>query len=135
MWTKSQNEVAKLPILIVNAGGTISQSRDDNGEYTNIPNTFVDILEASVPSKSFHYEYVELPGGLIDSSEASPRDWMRLALFLVANYIDYSGFVILHGTDTMAYTAAALSYMLKYFDRGVVLTGAQKSLYLEPKEG
>ena len=56
---------------------------------------------------------------LIDSSNISPKDWSRLARQIRDNYYDYDGFVILHGTDTMAYTASALSFMLEGLGKAV----------------
>lgn len=61
---------------------------------------------------------------LIDSANVSPQDWSRLALQIRDSYYDYDGFVILHGTDTMAYTASALSFMLEGLGKAVVLTGS-----------
>lgn len=61
----------------------------------------------------------------VDSADLKPEIWVRLADTLKTNYMHYSGFVILHGTDTMAYTASALSFMLKDFNKPVVLTGSQ----------
>jgi len=61
---------------------------------------------------------------LIDSSNVAPEDWSRLAGQIRDNYYDYDGFVILHGTDTMAYTASALSFMLEGLGKAVVLTGS-----------
>lgn len=62
---------------------------------------------------------------LLDSSEVTPEVWKKLALIIEDNYSSYSGFVILHGTDTMAYTASALSFMLENLDKPVILTGSQ----------
>lgn len=61
----------------------------------------------------------------LDSSDMSPKTWGRLAKMIQRNYRKYDGFVILHGTDTMAYTASALSYMLENLDKAVVMTGSQ----------
>ena len=61
---------------------------------------------------------------LIDSSNVSPQDWANLATQIRDNYYDYDGFVILHGTDTMAYTASALSFMLQGLGKPVVVTGS-----------
>lgn len=61
----------------------------------------------------------------IDSTNATPADWCRIGREIAARYDDYAGFVVLHGTDTMAYTAAALSFMLQGLGKPVVLTGAQ----------
>lgn len=61
----------------------------------------------------------------LDSSDMSPKTWGRLARTIQRNYHKFDGFVILHGTDTMAYTASALSYMLENLDKAVVMTGSQ----------
>ncbi|MCL4129657.1 UNVERIFIED_CONTAM: hypothetical protein GTU68_040558 [Idotea baltica] len=62
---------------------------------------------------------------LIDSSDMTPEDWQRIADDIRANYDKYDGFVILHGTDTMAYTASALSFMLENLGKPVIVTGSQ----------
>mgnify|MGYP001942566072 CR=1 FL=1 len=62
---------------------------------------------------------------LIDSSDMKPSDWQRIAQDIKARYQDYDGFVILHGTDTMAYTASALSFMLQGLTKPVIVTGSQ----------
>ena len=61
----------------------------------------------------------------LDSSDIGPETWVRIAKIIKANYDDYCGFVILHGTDTMAYTASALSFILKNLSKPVILTGSQ----------
>lgn len=62
---------------------------------------------------------------LMDSSDMTPSDWVTIARDIEANYNDYDGFVILHGTDTMAYTASALSFMLQNLAKPVIVTGSQ----------
>ncbi len=62
---------------------------------------------------------------LIDSANLNPKVWIKLAELIKQNYTDYDGFVILHGTDTMAYTASALSFMLDNLHKPVVITGSQ----------
>ena len=61
----------------------------------------------------------------IDSSDVSPNDWNKIAELIQDNYQQYDGFIILHGTDTMAYTASALSFMLEGLNKPVILTGSQ----------
>lgn len=61
---------------------------------------------------------------LIDSSNMMITDWQKMAITIEQNYKDYDGFVILHGTDTMAYTASALSFMLENLNKSVVITGS-----------
>ncbi|MEM8933279.1 MAG: asparaginase domain-containing protein, partial [Acidobacteriota bacterium] len=65
---------------------------------------------------------------LLDSSNMTPRDWMRIGEDIVAHYDDFDGFIVLHGTDTMAYSAAALSFMLRDLDKPVLFTGSQVPL-------
>jgi len=62
---------------------------------------------------------------LLDSSNMTVTEWNRIAKIIFESYSDYSGFVVLHGTDTMAYTASALSFILEGLDKPVVLTGSQ----------
>lgn len=68
------------------------------------------------------------PMGPLDSSSIGPRHWAALAKAIADHYAAYTGFVILHGTDTLAYTASALSFLLHGLDKPVVLTGSQKPL-------
>lgn len=65
----------------------------------------------------------------LDSTNVGPEQWQQLVHAIRQNYDAYDGFVIAHGTDTMAYTAAALSYMIQNSAKPVVLTGSQKSIY------
>ena len=65
---------------------------------------------------------------LIDSSDTTPEFWVRLSTLIYDNYNDYDGFVVLHGTDTMAYTASALSFLLENLSKPVILTGSQLPL-------
>ncbi|WP_200854622.1 asparaginase domain-containing protein, partial [Klebsiella pneumoniae] len=62
---------------------------------------------------------------LMDSSDMTPADWQLIADDIAANYDKYDGFVILHGTDTMAYTASALSFMFENLGKPVIVTGSQ----------
>ena len=79
-----------------------------------------DMQSESFPAWSIH----EM-SPLLDSSDMTVRDWNEIASVIYENYKDYDGFVVLHGTDTMAYTAAALSFILDGLDKPVVLTGSQ----------
>lgn len=75
---------------------------------------------SEMPQYTIH-EYAPL----IDSSDMSPRDWQQIADDIRDNYDKYDGFIILHGTDTMAYTASALSFMLENLSKPVIVTGSQ----------
>lgn len=72
---------------------------------------------------------------LIDSSDVNPTLWIKLATIIHENYKDYDGFVILHGTDTMAYTASALSFMFENLTKPIVLTGSQLPLGMLRSDG
>ncbi len=65
----------------------------------------------------------------IDSTNMQPEFWVRIAEAVYKNYDDYDGFVITHGTDTMGYTSAALSYMLQNMSKPVVITGSQVPIH------
>jgi len=66
---------------------------------------------------------------LLDSSNMTPEDWAKIGRDIEKNYENYDGFVVLHGTDTMAYTASALSFMCEHLGKPVILTGAQVPIY------
>ncbi|MEF1219017.1 asparaginase domain-containing protein, partial [Photobacterium damselae] len=113
-------------IYIAYTGGTIGMQKSDHG-YIPVAG-FMEKQLASMPE--FHR--AEMPeftiheyAPLIDSSDMTPSDWQRIADDIKANYDKYDGFVILHGTDTMAYTASALSFMFENLDKPVIITGSQ----------
>ena len=66
----------------------------------------------------------------LDSTNIGPKEWQEIAQCILREYDNYDGFVVTHGTDTMAYTAAALSYMIQKSPKPVVITGSQKSIFL-----
>jgi L-asparaginase len=82
-----------------------------------------ELEDETVPA----HELVQLEP-LIDSADTRPKDWVRIAEAIVERYDAYDGFVVVHGTDTMAYTASALSFLLPGLSKPVVLTGSQLSL-------
>lgn len=67
----------------------------------------------------------------IDSTEIRAHHWLQIAAAIEERYYDYDGFVVVHGTDTLAYTAAALSYLIQNSAKAIVLTGAQKPIYMD----
>lgn len=113
-------------IYIAYTGGTIGMQRS---QYGYIPVAgFMGQLLARTPE--FHRS--EMPrftvseyAPLIDSSDMTPQDWQKIADDIKENYHKYDGFVVLHGTDTMAYTASALSFMLENLAKPVIITGSQ----------
>lgn len=106
-------------IRVIYTGGTIGMLPSSEG-YAPAPAYLQQQLQNLYPGLSV-LEY----SPLLDSSEMTPALWNRIAADIAADYDDYDGFVVLHGTDTMAYTAAALSYMLENLGKPVVVTGSQ----------
>lgn len=112
-------------ILIIYTGGTIGMVRD---KETNALQSFeFDSLLSEIPEiKKFKTKIdtisFEEP---IDSSNMQPENWMQIAQIIFDNYNNHDGFVVLHGTDTMAYTASALSFLLENLSKPVILTGSQ----------
>lgn len=117
-------------VLIINTGGTIGMIHSIPGDK-NSPlkpaQNWEDIAKNFPVLDNFATDYCQLDT-LIDSSDMNPMIWIEIAKVIEKNYSKYRGFVILHGTDTMAFTASALSFMLKNLDKPVVLTGAQVPL-------
>ncbi len=113
----------KPSILIIYTGGTIGMRQDENG--TLVPFDF-NTIEAEFPSvKQLNVEIGVHKMEPIDSSNVTPERWAELARIIRDNYAAYDGFVVLHGTDTMSYTASALSFMLEGLCKPVVFTGSQ----------
>ncbi|AMG31378.1 L-asparaginase 1 [Grimontia hollisae] len=113
-------------IYIAYTGGTIGMLKSEQG-YIPVSGFMQEQLKQmpefhrpEMPEFTIH-EY----SPLIDSSDMTPADWQRIADDIRDNYDNYDGFVILHGTDTMAYTASALSFMLENLDKPVIVTGSQ----------
>jgi len=122
-------------ILIIYTGGTIGMCKDhqtgelrpvdlhDLKEY--IPN--LELFNFSINSYSFD--------PIIDSANMTPDFWVKLAEVIQENYETYDGFVILHGSDTMSYTASALSFMLENLNKPVIITGSQLPLGMIRTDG
>ncbi len=112
-------------ILIIYTGGTIGMVTDAKTN-TLIPFDFHQIKENVPELARLNYELVVHSfEPILDSSNMNPEIWAQLALLIKAHYDKVDGFVILHGSDTMAYTASALSFMLQNLAKPVVLTGSQ----------
>jgi L-asparaginase len=112
-------------ILIIYTGGTIGMMNDpDTGVLK--PFNFSQIVQNVPELKRLDYEItVDSFDPIIDSSNMQPSVWVNLARKIGSHYNEYDGFVILHGSDTMAYTASALSFMLEGLNKPVVFTGSQ----------
>ncbi|MBF1500627.1 MAG: asparaginase, partial [Prevotella pallens] len=112
-------------VLLIYTGGTIGmgcnpatgalEPLDFNHLADNVPEFKL------IPTAIDTYQFVPA----IDSSNMSPKNWADIVRIIVDKYDNYDGFVILHGTDTIAYTASALSFMLENLTKPVILTGSQ----------
>ncbi|RMH15846.1 MAG: L-asparaginase 1 [Acidobacteria bacterium] len=113
-------------ILIVYAGGTIGMRRSRRGYVPQAG--FLEARMAAMPDLRSpdlpRYAIHELVP-LLDSANMRPRDWLTIGRAIRDAYDEHDGFVVIHGTDTMAYTAAALSFMLDNLGKPVILTGSQ----------
>jgi len=120
-------------IYIAYTGGTIGMEPSDKG-YKPSPNLLDKLYDRlsqpvlnALPDFEFH-EYEQL----IDSSNITPRNWKQMAADIAARYHEFDGFVIFHGTDTMAYSSSMLSYLLRNVQKPVIFTGSQIPL-CEPR--
>lgn len=112
-------------ILIIYTGGTIGMVKDPATGFLK-PFDFDKILEHIPELKKFGFNLDSISfDPLIDSSDMSPEVWKKIAEIIEDRYDEFDGFVILHGTDTMAYSASALSFMLENLSKPVIFTGAQ----------
>lgn len=112
-------------ILIIYTGGTVGMVFDEKEKHL-VPFNFSQILDHVPELRQFNYLVTVLNiEPAIDSSNVSVQDWLMLASLIEENYSKYDGFVVLHGTDTMAYSASAMSYLLENLQKPVIFTGAQ----------
>lgn len=116
----------KKKICIIYTGGTIGMIPSENG-YVPSPGSFRrkldefrDLYHEDMPE----WDLIEF-SPLLDSSDITVKEWNKIGSTIEEHYDAYDGFVILHGTDTMAYSASALSFMLENLDKPVVFTGSQ----------
>lgn len=115
----------KPHILLIYTGGTIGMI--ENAETGSLePFDFSHLIDNVPKIKMLDYVIDNVQfAPPIDSSDMSPEHWQQIAQAIYDNYSDYDGFVVLHGTDTMAYTASCLSFMLENLDKPVIITGSQ----------
>ena len=116
---------SKASVLLIYTGGTIGM-KEDPVDQTLKPFDFGSLMQEVPELQKFAIDidsYTFDP--LIDSSDIEPGMWRKLATILRDKYDDYDGFVVLHGTDTMAYSASALSFMLENLGKPVIFTGSQ----------
>lgn len=112
-------------VLIIYTGGTLGMSYDEKTGAL-VPFNFGQILEKipTLTNMNIAITVISFPEP-IDSSNVNMQHWVDMAYIIYENYDTYDGFVVLHGTDTMAYSASMLSYLLKGLSKPVIFTGAQ----------
>ncbi|XP_022045065.1 60 kDa lysophospholipase isoform X2 [Acanthochromis polyacanthus] len=153
---------AEARVLVINTGGTIGMTLHDNvlapkanafveglrklpilhdevyaqqtGLYDYYGENTLVLPPSNGNSKRILYTILEY-SPLLDSSNMTTDDWGRIGKDIEKNYENYDGFVILHGTDTMAYTASALSFMCEHLGKPIVLTGSQVPIYEMRNDG
>ena len=113
----------KAAILLIYTGGTIGMRRDASG--TLVPFDFNEMSKEIPSVKRLNIDIEVLTMPPIDSSNVTPERWMELAAIIRDNYARFDGFVVLHGTDTMSYTASAMSFILENLAKPVIFTGSQ----------
>ena len=112
-------------ILLIYTGGTIGMKRDPKSKALK-PFDFNQITEEVPELRELGYVIDNISfDPIIDSSDVRPDLWVDLCRMIESNYRKYDGFVVLHGTDTMAYSASALSFMLENLEKPVIFTGSQ----------
>ena len=113
-------------VYIANTGGTIGMKKTVSG-YAPAPGYLAEQMAHISALDSLrmpNYDLFEYDP-LLDSANMVPSDWLKIAQDIADRYDDYDGFVVLHGTDTMAYTASALAFMFEGLGKPVILTGSQ----------
>jgi L-asparaginase len=125
----------EISILLIYTGGTIGMVQDPN-TGSLIPIDFRHLSDHVPELRKFGYQLHAISFEPVsDSSNIDPDVWVKMADIIEKGYDDFDGFVILHGTDTMAYSASALSYMLENLAKPVILTGSQLPIGLLRTDG
>ena len=115
----------KKSLLLLATGGTIASVKTDNGLS---PAITPEVLLSYIPEAEDFCQVDMKQVFNIDSTNIQPEHWLRLELEIEEHYDQYDGFIITHGTDTMAYTASALSYLIQNSQKPIILTGSQKPI-------
>lgn len=115
-------------ILLISTGGTIASMPSENGLVPLINSK--QLLEyLKFTNLDFEVETLNLFN--VDSTDMNPEYWLKIKDAIKENYEKYDGFVITHGTDTMAYTTAGISYLIQNSEKPIVFTGSQKSIHMD----
>lgn len=110
-----------MKILIITTSGTIGQEKDENhvSISTNVDHA-MDFFSSNLIPKDIELSFENLYN--CDSSNVTPNHWSKIVKCLIQNHDNYDGFIITHGTNTLDYTCAALTFMLEKFNKPIVLT-------------
>ena len=130
----------KSKVYILYTGGTFGMKRTADGLTPSSWQEIIDYLPAIKNQTYFNYfseiDFTfETLEPVVDSSDITPETWKRIATSIYDNYSSHDGFIVLHGTDTLAYSASALSFILKNLKKPVVLTGAQLPIFHPRTDG
>jgi L-asparaginase len=129
------NNAGIRKILLICTGGTITMSVDP-GTGALTPFRFEQLYKQIPELYKFDFSIDFVPfNPLLDSSEVGPEEWVKMAEIIFEKYEQYDGFVVLHGTDTMAYSASALSFMLQHLQKPVIFTGSQLPIGMVRTDG
>lgn len=122
-------------VLVINTGGTIGMILDKESGALH-PFDFGQLYEQIPSLRSFDFSIDCFSfDPIVDSSNVNPDTWIKIARMIEDNYEKYEGFVVLHGSDTMAYSASALSFMLENLNKPVIFTGSQLPLGVVRTDG
>lgn len=122
-------------VLIIYTGGTIGMIKDAKTgilmpfNFSQLQNQIPELNQLPIKLNAVSFEEP------IDSSNIQPHHWTQIAIIIEEHYADYDGFVVLHGSDTMAFTSSALSFMLKNLAKPVILTGSQLPIGMVRTDG
>lgn len=129
------NDTEARSVLLICTGGTITMSVDP-GTGSLTPFKFENIYKQIPELNKFDFKIDSVQfNPLLDSSEVGPDQWITMAKTIYESYDKYDGFVVLHGTDTMAYSASALSFLLEHLNKPVILTGSQLPIGMVRTDG
>jgi L-asparaginase len=116
---------SRTSLLVIYTGGTLGMVYNEAEKHL-VPFDFEQIMEKIPELNEFQFSLTVISfNQLIDSANVTPSHWVALATLIEENYHKYEGFVIIHGTDTMAHSASALSFLLENLNKPVIFTGAQ----------
>ena len=128
--SRKNKDTTLANIYILYVGGTIGMLHDDKKGLVPIRGNLTKLIGDMNLNLKMKIRYtIDRPDELIDSSNLKTSDWKTILEKLLANYNKYDSFIVIHGTDTLAYTASALSFFLRGWNKPVIVTGSQIPLF------